>query len=79
MRLWLRDARHSKGLTMKILGEKLGISESYYCSIENGTRQFCMDIAFASQISKELGISLNKISKYEKDFRTEHLNRKNSA
>jgi Predicted transcriptional regulators len=65
MRDWLKEARKKEGLTMKALGEKLGVSESYYCMIENGARQIRMDMALAARISKELNISLDIISKYE--------------
>ena len=39
MRDWLKNLRIEKKLTMKELASKLGISESYYCAIENGERQ----------------------------------------
>ena len=48
MRNWLRELRMNKGYTMKDMGEKLGISESYYCAIENGDRQKKMDMLIAS-------------------------------
>lgn len=34
MREWLKSLRTEKGLTMKDMGQKLCISESYYCAIE---------------------------------------------
>lgn len=67
MREWLKNLRTEKGLTMKEMGTKLGISESYYCAIENGERQKKMDIVLASGISSVLGISLAKIMKLEKE------------
>lgn len=36
MRKWLKKARQEHGLTMKQMADELHISESYYCSIENG-------------------------------------------
>lgn len=66
MREWLKNLRTEKGLTMKEMGAKLGISESYYCAIENGERQKKMDIVLASGISSALGISLAKIMTLEK-------------
>lgn len=65
MRGWLKNLRTEKGLTMKEMGTKLGISESYYCAIENGERQKKMDIVLASGISSALGISLAKIMTLE--------------
>lgn len=43
MRIWLRDLRKEKGLTMKTVANVIGISEGYYCSIENGDKQKRMD------------------------------------
>ena len=68
MREWLRNSRTEKGLTMKDMGTKLGISESYYCSVEAGTRQKKMDLAFASALSSVLGISVADIVNLEKAY-----------
>ena len=51
------------------MGEKLGISESYYCSIENGSRQKRMDISLAFGISAILGIPISKIAEKEQQER----------
>jgi transcriptional regulator with XRE-family HTH domain len=67
MRLWLKEARTNKGLTMKDIASKLGISESYYCAIENGERQKNMDLTLVSGLSAALGISVSRIVKYEKE------------
>lgn len=67
MREWLKDARTKKGLTMKDISSKLGISESYYCAIENGDRQKNMDITLVSGLSLALGISVSRIVKLEKE------------
>lgn len=61
MRDWLKKERERAGLTMKELGEKLHISESYYCGIEKGIRQRSMDITLAVGISEALGIPLQQI------------------
>lgn len=58
MRDWLKEARLSSGMTMKQVADKLHISESYYCSIENGYRQRNMDMSLAVKISEALGISV---------------------
>lgn len=65
MRTWLRDKRTEKGFTMAQMGEGLGISESYYCAIEAGTRQVKMDMSIAAGISNILGVSLKTIASYE--------------
>ena len=66
MRKWLRRARESKGLTMKTMGDKLGVSESYYCGIENGTRQKKMDIALASALAISLDIPIAEVIENER-------------
>lgn len=65
MRDWLRALRKEKGLTMKELGGKLGISESYYCAIESGDRQKRLDLVTAQGLAKHLGISVSRIVKLE--------------
>ena len=67
MRVWLKDLRKEKKLTMKELGEKLGISESYYCAIENGSRKDQLSLGMAAKLSDVLGISVETIATYEKD------------
>ena len=66
MREWLKNSRAEKGLTMKELGLKLGVSESYYCSIENGARQKKMDITLASKISVVFDVPLAEVIESEK-------------
>jgi len=69
VREWLKVARIDKCLTLREMGEKLGISESYYCSIENGSRQKRMDISLAFGISAILGIPISKIAEKEQQER----------
>ena len=70
MRKWLKKARQEHGLTMKQMADELHISESYYCSIENGYRQRDMDISLAAKISETLKISMKQILKFEQANRT---------
>ena len=65
MRSWLETERKKHGFTMKELGEKLGISESYYCAIEAGTRQKKMDIILVAALSNALGIPISEIARLE--------------
>lgn len=65
MREWLKNARTEKNLTMKEIGSKLGISESYYCAIENGTRQRKMDYALVAALSAILEMSIDAIARCE--------------
>lgn len=65
MRKWLMEARIAKQMSMKELATKLGISESYYCSIENGTRQKRMDLALVAALSAILDIPISVIAQNE--------------
>ena len=65
MREWLKTARNEKGITMADMADKLGISESYYCLIENGDRQKKMDIELLIRLSLILEISKSRILEYE--------------
>ena len=61
MREWLKNLRTEKGLTMKDMGQKLCISESYYCAIEKRERQTKMDIALASGIAAVFEIPIAEV------------------
>ena len=65
MRLWLKNAREKKEMTMKMLGDRLNISESYYCSIENGERQKKMDLSLAAKLSVALDMPIVEIIENE--------------
>jgi len=65
MRTWLKNRRQELKLTMKEVAEKLNISESYYCAIENGERQKKMDIVLVSGLSAILGLSVADIINFE--------------
>ena len=68
MREWLKNSRSDKGMTMKELGKKLGVSESYYCSIEAGTRQKKMDITLISGLAVALDLPVAEIVKMESSY-----------
>lgn len=61
LRVWLKDLRIEKGLTMKEAGAQLGISESYYCAIEAGDRQKKMDVTLAAGIATVFGRPIAEI------------------
>lgn len=67
MRLWLKELRQSHGLTMKDMGDRLDISESYYCAIENGDRQKKMDIMLAAGIAAVFHIPVSKVVSFEQN------------
>lgn len=66
MRDWLKEKRIERGLTQKQVAEKLGISESYYAFIENGTRQKTMDISLATQFATLFGMQISDIVDFER-------------
>ena len=58
MREWLKKIRTDKQLTMKAVADNAGISESYYCTIENGVRN--CPVGTAKKIASVLGFSWEK-------------------
>lgn len=71
MRVWLRELRNSKGLKMKELAERLGISESYYSAIESGERQKTMDLTLAAGLAVILEIPVADIVREEQALKLE--------
>lgn len=68
MREWLRSLRTAKNMTMKEIGEKLGISESYYCAIENGERQKRMDMMVVSGLAAAFDVPVADIVRMECEY-----------
>lgn len=66
MRDWLKEQREKKGLTMKEMAEKLGISEGYYSYIEAGERQKKMDITLVSKLADIFRLKIQQIVEYER-------------
>ena len=64
-RVWMKSKREQLGMTMKDVADKLNISESYYCSIENGIRQKKMDISLAASLSAIFGLPISQIVENE--------------
>lgn len=58
MREWLNDLRKSRGMTLRELGERLGISEGYMSFIEAGSKKKRMDIRTLALIADATGASL---------------------
>lgn len=65
MREWLKNLRIEKGLTMRDMGEKLCISESYYSMIESGDRQKKMDLTVISGIATIFGLPIAQVIELE--------------
>lgn len=55
----LAELRKNVGLTQKQMAEKLNISESYYCQLENGNRRMSLEMAL--KISSILKKTPNEI------------------
>ena len=64
-RHWMKLTREQLGMTMKDVADKLNISESYYCSIENGIRQKKMDVSLAASLSAIFGLPISQIIENE--------------
>ena len=56
-RVWLKEIRLKAGLTMKMVATLSGISEGYYCHIENGIRN--APVKTAKRIAAALGFDWN--------------------
>ena len=68
MREWLKQASTDRGLTMKELSERLGISEGDYCYIEQGLRQKKMDIVLIGGLSSALNIPISDVVRQEAEY-----------
>lgn len=64
-REWLKAKREEKGLTMKDVASELGITEAYYCYIEAGERQKCMDISLAAKLAEIFSLTVQQIVELE--------------
>ncbi len=53
MRKWLKKIRTEKEMSMAVAAKAIGISESYYCQIENGIRN--VPVPTAKRIAAALG------------------------
>lgn len=70
MRHYLKVARENKGYTQRYVAEQIGISQNYYCDIENGIRQKELKASTLNAISRLLEIPLEEmISEEERLFR----------
>lgn len=61
MRDYLINMRKDSGQTCKEVGEKLGITESYYLMIEQGKRQQNMDITLVVKLADVFNTSISAI------------------
>ena len=67
---WMKTAREAAGKTQAEVAAELGISESYYNTIEKGKRQQRMELNLADRLSSILHVSLRHILDCESDFKS---------
>lgn len=66
VRQWLKDLRKEKGLTFKELAERVGCSEIYVVSIQQGTRKrHGLDTGFVCKIAEATGTDAMKLLRAE--------------
>ena len=63
---WMKSLRKEKGLTLRELGERVGLSECYVSNIEAGTRKCSgMDVAMLTKIATATGVRVSKLLEAE--------------
>lgn len=67
MREYLKKAREKLGYTQADVANMLGISQNYYCDIENGFRQKELKATIALSLSEILSIPINDLLKHERE------------
>ena len=65
MRSWLKELRESKGYSQQFVANVLGISQQYYCYIENRERQVDLALSTITKLSKCFDVTVEKIIEYE--------------
>lgn len=68
VREYLKQAREKKGYTQLEVANMLGISQNYYCDIENGCRQKELKATTALTLSEILNIPINDVLKNEREL-----------
>lgn len=67
-REYLIVMRNERGLTQRDVSQELGISESYYNLIENGSRQKNMSVSILLGLSKVMKVSIKILINKEINF-----------
>ena len=74
----LKQFREEAGLTQKQIAEKLGVSESYYCQLENNKRRMPLQLALdVSTILKKTPNDIflpNDFAKCQEDYKAKDVN-----
>lgn len=69
MRVYLKQLRQEKSMTQAELAKKIGISQNYYASLENGVRGARISVELVLKIASALNISPIMLLEYERDNR----------
>ena len=67
MRNYLKRERENHNFTQKYVAEQLGISQNYYCDIENGNRQNEIKASVLVGLADIFGLSVDEIVKMENE------------
>lgn len=67
MRHWLKDIREKSGYSQYAISRLTGLSQSYYASVESGTRGEKLPVPTAKKIAKALNFDWTKF--YEESER----------
>ena len=68
MRKYLKEAREKLGYTQVQVANKLGVSQNYYCDIENGVRQKEMKASTLLLLSEILKIPISDVLEHERNL-----------
>lgn len=77
MRKYLKDARTNLGYTQSDVANHLGISQNYYCDIENGSRQKELKASVAVELSTFLKIPIKELLEHERKLQFKYTEKDN--
>lgn len=75
MRSYLKLYRNKKSISQGELADKIGISQNYYCYIENGERQQNISLELLQKLSKALEIPLDELIRQENQYKRDLKNK----
>lgn len=75
MRSYLKLYRNQKSISQGELADKIGISQNYYCYIENGERQQNISLELLQKLSKALDVPLEELIRQENQYKQELKNK----
>ena len=61
MKSWLKAMRTSAGLTQGEMSKIMGITQAYFCDIENGRKQSDMTYSMMEKLAKALQVPVQAI------------------